>query len=114
MDRLTRECAERLTAAVKESPVYTRYLKSAEELKTIPGAFERVMDLRRQTIGAYHGREGGDLAESSDLLAGRYAELEDVPEVYEFLDAEEELVRMLQELYRMLIRSINLYMPDLS
>ncbi len=113
MEQVVREAADRLMESIHESEVYRRYQEIAEKLKKEPQVFERILDLRARTIDVYHGSESGDFLERSDELIEDYDELLRHPYVNEFLETEEELVKMLQELHNELFLGVDLYLPSM-
>ena len=111
MERTIQEASERLTEALLHSDVYERYRKSGEALRSKPGLFEQIMKLREETIDSYHNPEAGDLVESTERIAGLYEELERIPEVAAFLESEEELVRLLEDVNSRVFDSVELFLP---
>ena len=89
-DRQIRECMDHLIEAIRNSSEYSSYRKSLEALDRFPGLSDKIMELRSKTIELYHEENAGDLMEDSEELGNEFAELEKMPEISEFLEAEEE------------------------
>lgn len=111
MDKRITECTESLIRSIRESGVYEAYHSAAAELDRFPGMFDRIMDLRKRTIAVYHDPDNDDLLESSEDLVDEYEELQKIPEVNAFLEAEEELIRILQTVSESVIDCVDLRTP---
>lgn len=100
-----------LVEALRGSEIYRRYRDSSAELISRPDLFRQVMELRRLTIDTYHDPGAGDLAESTDRLASQFEELATMPEVYEFLEAEEAMIQVLKTIDRRVYGCVGLHLP---
>ncbi|MDO5703013.1 MAG: YlbF family regulator [Lachnospiraceae bacterium] len=100
-----------LVDALRNSAMYRRYRDSSKVLTSKPDLFRQVMELRKQTIDMYHDPGAGDLAESTDRLAAQFEEVTSVPEVYEFLEAEEAMIQMLKTIDRRVYGCVGLHLP---
>lgn len=107
------KATENLIHAIKTSDIYTRYLKCEAALDKFPGMFERIAELRKATIAAYHDPDNKDLLALSDLLGRQYGEIQKIPEVNAYLEAEEELMRALQNIDSGIISALNLRVPNI-
>ncbi len=103
--------ARLMSETIRNSRVYRRYERSVEVLKAEPGIFERIMELRNRTIDVYHDPESRDLDANTDVLSPMLEELQKKPEVRSFLEAEEDLIRLLQDVNRDLFFSLDLVVP---
>lgn len=111
MNREIRECADQLIEAIRLSEENLHYHRTVEALEKYPGLFERIMELRRRTIELYHETEGSDLIESSEELGQEFAEIERLPEANAFLEAEEELVHVINQLTEEIASAVDLHTP---
>lgn len=102
----------RLIEVIRDSRTYTRYRNSVEALKKYPDIMNRLMDLRQKTIDLYEHAGEDVLVAESERLAGAYEELQKMPEVNEFLEAEEALVRALQTITDKVLDSIDMVTPN--
>lgn len=112
MEESIRTSALQFVETMRSSHIYKTYVSSADALKAYPGVFERIMDLRRQTVDLYSQGESGSM-ENVDSLELRYEELQKIPEVNAFLEAEEDMIRLLKELNRALFTAVDLYLPEI-
>lgn len=104
---------QRMINAIKTAPVYSRYRAAIASLDKYPGVFDRIMELRTETIRLYNDSEATDVMESSERLSRQYEELQKYPEVNEFLEAEEDLVHILKSAMREVAGSLDLHVPDI-
>ena len=112
MEQIVREAASRLTQALRESNTSRQYKESAEALKAMPDVFQQVMELRARTIEIYQENDPDVLLADSDRLARHYDELQRIPEVSVFLEAEEELVATIQAINSELCHCVDLYLQE--
>ncbi|WP_274940836.1 YlbF family regulator [Chordicoccus furentiruminis] len=111
MDYEIEECTEKLVDSIRNSSDYRRYLECEEALEKFPGVFDQVMELRKKTIELYQDPDNGNLMENSDELGKEYERLEKLPEVNAFLEAEEDLVRILNNVSASVVNSVKMRVP---
>lgn len=107
------EETQHMIKVIKTAPIYSRYRASIAALDKYPGIFDRIMELRTETIRLYNDNEATDVMESSERLSRQYEELQKYPEVNEFLEAEEDLVHALKSAMREVADSLDLHVPDI-
>lgn len=108
-----RESVEKLIDSIQTSSEYQTYLSCEEALMQYPGMLDRILDLRRKTIETYNDPDKSDLVGVSEQLLAEYEELERIPAVNAYLEAEEEVVRILREVSRAVTGNVRLKMPEL-
>ncbi|MGN0480322.1 MAG: YlbF family regulator [Lachnospiraceae bacterium] len=96
-----------LAKAVLESDEYRNYLKCSEELKKDADLYRRVNDMRRRNFDIQNNADAGDVFEAAEELRKQYHELRELAGVKDFLTAEMSLGRMIQEIYRTVVRDIS-------
>ena len=107
------DATEELLASIKESEVYLRYSESEKKLRERPGILENLDRLRRDIFHSYGNSAPGEFLNRADELQKQYMELQKIPEVNEFLEAEEELCRKIREIYIRMVREIVTYIPEI-
>ena len=112
MDYEIEQKTNELIEAIRNSSLYNRYNASLAELEKHPGLFERLMDLRAQTMDLYEHAMEEELIEGSERLAEQYEELQKLPEVNEFLECEEELAKVLKIVSGDVLAAMEMRMPD--
>ena len=110
MEEEIRAAALQFAETLRDSRAYKGYMHCAEALKAYPDVFERIMELRRQTVAM--DSEEDDAPEQMEYLARCYEELQRIPEVNAFLEAEEDMVGLLKELNEALFTAVDLYLPE--
>ncbi|MDO4619882.1 MAG: YlbF family regulator [Lachnospiraceae bacterium] len=113
MDTAIRENADRLIEAIRNSSDYRNYQKCEAALDRFPGVFDQIMELRKKTIELYESVESGDLSETTEALRNEYEQLEKIPEVNAFLEAEENIVQILKELNCDLFNAVTIRVPNI-
>ena len=111
MDKQIIECTDQLIESIMTSTDYMDYRRSHKALGQFPGVIDQIMELRKQTIELYHTEEEEDILAGTEELGRQYEELQRIPEVNAFLEAEEELVRVLKEVSGKIINSVELQVP---
>lgn len=104
---------DELVGAISQSEVYRHYEICARALDQFPGAAEKISEYRRTTIARYHDPENSDLLGSSDKILEEYSEIEKIPEVNAFLEAEDALVRALQQINSRIVGAVDMKIPNL-
>ena len=89
-----RELAEELAA----SGTLRRYRKARAGLEGRPELLDEIRSMRSVMDRLYHGGEGEDLLDTTELIEEQFAELMNCPEATEYMEAEEELMRLLRDI----------------
>ncbi|MEE3419597.1 MAG: YlbF family regulator [Lachnospiraceae bacterium] len=102
-----------LVRAIGQSEVYKQYEACAKNLDQFPGVLEKIAEFRRATIAQYHNPDNSDLLGSSDKILEDYSEIQKIPEVNAFLEAEDALVRALQQINSQIAGAVDMKVPNL-
>lgn len=112
MEKQISLATDQLISAIQQSETYRNYVICEAKIKEMPGMAEKIAELRNATIEAYNDAATDDLVESSDRISSQYEELQKIPEVIAFLDAENDLVRVLQKISVKIISSVDMLIPQ--
>ncbi len=107
--------AHETARALKESPQYKEYVRVREELKADQSSWQMVKDFRaRQT------QIQKQILSGEEPSADRIKEIQDLseiigksPRVTDFFRVEMELIRILEDIQRILVKSIDLEMENI-
>lgn len=113
MNSRIRESVDALVESIRTSDEYQTYLSCEETLAQCPEIFDRIRDLRRKTIEIYSNPENHDLIAASGQLLNEFGDLDRIPDVNAYLEAEEEMVRILREVSRAVTGNVRLKIPEL-
>lgn len=113
MEKGLEAATEALVDAISRSEVYRNYEACASRLDKFPGVAEKIADFRRTTIDSYHDPDNSDLLGSSDKILEDYSEIQKIPEVNAFLEAEDALVRALQQINTQIVGAVDMKIPNL-
>ena len=113
MNTRIRESVEALVESIRTSGEYQTYLSCEETLAQYPEILERILELRRKTIEMYSDPENQDLIAVSGQLLNEFGDLDRIPAVNAYLEAEEEMVRILREVSREVTGNVRLKVPEL-
>lgn len=95
---------EKFLEAFQQSSAFMDYKYQQERVKKVPGLVDRINDFRRKRF-EFQSYEGKDLFEKIDEFQREYQTFKEEPLVREYLAAELEICRLVQE--------INLAIDDL-
>ncbi len=113
MEKNIRDCTGRLIESIRESRDYSEYRRRGQELlETSPAVFDRIMDLRRRKIELDSIDNEEIYTEHSERLERQFEELERIPEAEAFLEAEEAVMRSLQNIVTDVTREVALWVPE--
>lgn len=101
-----------LKKTILKSATYQNYLQCTTALKKKPELMRKVQELRKATIESYHDPDNQDLTDSSDRIMERFRDLRKSPEALAYLDAEDELIRTLQKIYKDVLAGMVINLPD--
>lgn len=93
--------------AVKGTKTYQEYEKQKEILKADPELKAQVDAYRAENFKLQNAPEDGHSAERMDAFADKYADFIEQPKVSAFLDAENNLCRMIQRVSREVVDSLD-------
>ena len=102
-----------LIDSIRNSDDYREYTRCEAVLRKYPGMLEQIMDLRKQTIELYHMEDEEALMRGTEELDRKYEEIQKIPEVNSFLEAEEAILRILQDISTRVTDALNLFTPDI-
>ena len=111
MDRIESQ-VNALIRAIQSDERYLRYQTCRKSLENYPELMERIFSLRRDVINYNRMTENPSLNELGAQFGERYEELQRMPGVVAFLEAEEEVCRLLRSIDRSLCDSIDMALPD--
>lgn len=95
-----------LAQAVLDSEEYRNYLKCSDELKKNADLYRQVNEMRRSNFDIQNNADAGDVFEAAENLRKQYQELRQIAGVRDFLNAEMSLGRMIQGIYRTVVKDI--------
>lgn len=101
-----------LKKTILKSSTYQNYLQCTAALKKKPELMKKVQELRKATIESYHNPENQDLSDSSDRILARFGDLRKSSEALAYLDAEDELIRTLQKIYKDILSGMEINLPE--
>lgn len=113
MDNEVWKCTDNLINAIKNGNDFREYHRCRGVLEQYPGMLERIMDLRKQTIELYNTEDEEELSAGTESLDSQYEELQKIPEVNAFLESEEAIVRLLQNVSGAVTEAMGLTTPDM-
>lgn len=93
---IKRELA-RFLDAFQQSSAFTDYKYQQERVKKVPGLVDRINDFRKKRF-EFQSYEGVDLFEKIDEFQREYQTFKEEPFVREYLAAELEICRLVQEI----------------
>lgn len=103
----------RLIDSIRQGEAYRRYVDCEKALSIYPGLEEQLDKLRRDTIEMYSTMSGDELLAHCDELTRRHQEMQKIPEVNAYIEAEAELCSEVRRVYRSVIDSIGIRMPGM-
>ena len=92
-----RKAMERFLNEFQESTAFKDYKYQKERIRKVPGLLERINDFRRKRF-EFQSYEGEDLFEKIDEFQREYQTFKEEPMVREYLAAELEICRLVQEI----------------
>ena len=92
-----RKALDDFLEAIKESEAYQDYQYQKERVKRVPGLSERINDFRAQRF-EFQSYQGEDLFEKVDEFERKFETFKEEPMVREYLAAELEICRIVQEI----------------
>ena len=93
-----RKATQRFLMELQESTAFRDYKYQKERIKKIPGLMERINDFRMKRF-EFQRYEGEDLFEKIDEFQREYQTFKEEPIVREYLAAELEICRLVQQIY---------------
>lgn len=104
-----RRAMEEFLTALKESSSYKDYHYQKERVKRVPGLAERINDFRAKRF-EFQNYQGDDLFEKIDEFERQYETFQEEPMVREYLAAELEICRLVQEINDAIIDLVDIDM----
>lgn len=104
-----RKAMEEFLAALKESSSYKDYHYQKERVKRVPGLADRINDFRAKRF-EFQNYQGDDLFEKIDEFEREYETFQEEPMVREYLAAELEICRLVQEINDAIIDLVDIDM----
>lgn len=98
--------SDELAKAVLESEEYKNYKRCSEELKKDADLYRRVNEMRRVNFDIQNNEDVADVYEVAEDMRQQYNELREMSQVRAFLNAEMSLGRMIQDIYRVVVRDV--------
>ncbi|MGN0308120.1 MAG: YlbF family regulator [Lachnospiraceae bacterium] len=91
------QALEQFLEAIKSSEAYKDYEYQKQRIKKYPGLSERINEFRKRRF-EFQNYEGDDLFEKIDEFEKEFNNFEEEPVVREYLAAELEICRRIQEI----------------
>ena len=104
-----RKAIEEFLTALKESSAYQDYVYQKERVKRVPGLVDRINEFRAERF-IFQNYQGDDLFERVDEFERRYETFQEEPMVREYLAAELEICRLVQEINDAIIDLVDIDM----
>ena len=104
-----RKAMEEFLHALKESSAYKDYQYQKERVKRVPGLTDRINDFRAKRF-EFQKYQGEDLFEKLDEFERKYETFQEEPMVREYLAAELEICRLVQEINDAIIELVDIDM----
>ena len=92
-----RKAVEHFLKELQESSAFRDYKYQKERIKKVPGMKERINEFRKKRF-EFQKYEGEDLFEKIDEFQREYQQFKEEPLVREYLQAELEICRLVQEI----------------
>ena len=102
---------ELLVESIKNCSAYKQYRKSERDLQKYPGLGEKLDLLRGDIFDMYSNSPGDEMLENAEQLERTYQEMQKIPEVNAYLEAEADLCRQIRDIYMRLIREVGIHLP---
>ena len=96
----------KLIESIRKGEAYQRYVACEKALRVYPELEEQLDKLRRDTIEMYSTMSG-------DELTRRHQEMQKIPQVNAYIEAEAELCSEVRRVYRSVIDAIGIRMPGM-
>ncbi|MCR5293824.1 MAG: YlbF family regulator [Lachnospiraceae bacterium] len=103
-----------LVESIRQSDIYLHYLACEQSLKAYPGTMKQLDSLRSDIVAMYSDSDGDELLERSEELSREYREMQKIPQVNAYLEAEAELCQEVRDIYKEIVSSIGIRVPDLG
>lgn len=107
MSDITRE-TDQLLLAIRQTDAYTNFEIQKKRINEFPELKKQVDDFRIRNFELQTGDNDIDLFEAISVFEKEYAEFREEPLVADFLAAELELCRMVQEVYARILGSVEI------
>lgn len=104
-----RKAMEEFLHALEESSAYKDYKYQKERVKRVPGLVDRINDFRAKRF-QFQNYQGEDLFEKVDEFEQRYETFQEEPMVREYLAAELEICRLVQEVNNAIVELVDIDM----
>lgn len=101
-------CTHRLAQAITRSPEYQEYERCKARMHEYPELKKRMEEFRERGYVLQNSKEGGELYDEIDRLETEYEDVNQHPLVTEYLAAEMGVCRLMQNISRELLKSIDL------
>lgn len=106
------DCTKALIAAMKGSREYLTYLACEEKMSEDPQLKKQVDEYRIRNY-KFMSSDGIDHFEEVDRLQNEYKELRKKPVVNEYLEAELEICKMVQQVENLIHEQVTIQIPEL-
>ena len=101
------EAARTYILEVKQSPEYQEYQVQLERIKQQPELYARVNEFRKRNFELQNSEYSENLMERADELEREYAGLRENSLVEDFLEAELDFCRMMQDANALIARELD-------
>lgn len=106
MERINK-ATEDLIKAIRESDSYKNYEVQKEKVKRVPDLKRKIDEFRQQNFVLQNNVEAEQLFDQVDVFGREYEDFTEIPLVNDFLEAELDLCRLLQEVNLRITESID-------
>lgn len=97
-DEQIRMAAKEYAAKLQQTEIYYKYCKARESIKRDPELYAKVNEYRQATFDLQNNTEQDQLFDRMDAYEREYEKFRENPVVDNFLQAELDFCRMMQEL----------------
>lgn len=102
-----RDAAMEFVRAVKDSREYREYALQLTKLKRQPGLYDRVNEFRQKNFMIQNMEDPDNLMDRMDELDREYEEIRENPIAEDFLEAETDFCRMMQEINMLVTKELD-------
>lgn len=106
------DCVETLIETMKGSPEYLNYQACEKRVSADPQLKKKVDEFRIRKY-QFLNADGIDHFEEVDRLQNEYKELRKKPVVNEYLEAELEICKMVQQVENLIHEKVNIQIPEM-
>jgi len=96
-----------LAKSIRETDIYRTYRDQIEKIDKVPGLMERINDFRQKNLALQSTTPSEDMLDKVEAFRKEYEHFREEPLVEDFLQAELEVCRMMQDIQVKLTEAID-------